>query len=125
MNCQMIRVISSPSSSTTVPSTLILLTDFFSLCSCGSAAGSRRKRASGGGQWGPSSEVGHIGLLGAYGFRRLAQACQLTVGQIALDDLPHTFTADLGLAPQVHPGMTAPESSMTARAIRAAAAEGA
>jgi hypothetical protein len=26
MNCQMIRVISSPSSSTTVPSTLILLT---------------------------------------------------------------------------------------------------
>src|ERR1700712_3655407 len=101
MNCQMIRVISSPSSSTTVPSTLILLTDFFSLCSCGSAAGSRRELASGGGQWGPSSEVGHIGLLGTDGFCRGAQAGQLTVGQVALDDLPHTLTADLGLDAQV------------------------
>src|SRR3954466_5589535 len=104
MNCQMIRVISSPSSSTTLPSTLILLTDFFSLCSCGSAAGSRRERASGGGQWGPSSEVGHIGLLGAHGLGGLAQARQLTVGQVALDDPPHALPTDLGLHPQVHPG---------------------
>src|ERR1700712_2947715 len=100
MNCQMIRVISSPSSSTTVPSTLILLTEFSS-CSCGPAAGSRRGRASGGGQRGPSSEVGYVGLLRAHGLGRLAQTRLLALGQVALDDLPDAFAADLGLHTEV------------------------
>src|SRR3954452_16084572 len=104
MNCQMIRVISSPSSSTTVPSTLILLTDFFSLCSCGSAAGSRRERASGGGQWGPSSEVGYVGLLGPHGLGRLAQSGQLALGEVTLDDPADARPPDLGLDPEVDPG---------------------
>src|SRR3954469_7155220 len=104
MNCQMIRVISSPSSSTTLPSTLILLTDFFSLCSCGPAAGSRRERASGGGQWGPSSEVGYVGLLGADGLGGLAQPGLFGLGQIALDDATHALAPDLGLHAEVDTG---------------------
>src|SRR4051812_5510249 len=86
MNCQMIRVISSPSSSTTVPSTLILLTSDFPSLQLRARVG---------------SEVGYVSLLGAYGLGRLTQPGQLTLGQVALDDPPHTFSADLGLDAQV------------------------
>src|SRR3954469_3999373 len=88
MNCQMIRVISSPSSSTIVPSTLILLTCL------GPSLLVRPVR----------SEVGYVGLLGPHGLWRLAQPGQLAVGQVALDDPAHARTADLGLDAQVRPG---------------------
>src|SRR5438309_11755209 len=87
MNCQMIRVISSPSSSTTVPSTLILLT-----CSVPSLEPPTGR-----------SEVGYIGLLGAHGLRRLAQPGLLAVGQVALDHPAHALAPDLGLDAQVDP----------------------
>src|SRR5688572_5195166 len=86
MNCQMIRVISSPSSSTTVPSTLIFATcrSLFSTCS--------EPRG---------SEVGYVSLLGAHGLGRLAQPGQLALGQVALDDLPHALPTDLCLDAEV------------------------
>src|SRR5215217_3668767 len=85
MNCQMIRVISSPSSSTTVPSTLILVT----------SGGSSQKFG---------SEVGDVGLLGAHGLGRLAQTRQLALGQVALDDPLDAVPADLGLDAEVDTG---------------------
>src|SRR3954467_3396409 len=87
MNCQMIRVISSPSSSTTVPSTLI-----FATCTSLSTGSEPN-----------GSEVGYVGLLGPHGFRRLAQSGQFALGQIALDDPLDAVPADLGLDAQVHP----------------------
>src|SRR5215212_1897585 len=86
MNCQMIRVISSPSSSTTVPSTLIFAT-CTSLSTCSEP--------------GTGSEVGYVGLLGADGLGGLAQPGQFGLGQVALDDLPHSLATDLGLDAQV------------------------
>src|SRR3712207_2145034 len=85
MNCQMIRVISSPSSSTTVPSTLI-----FATC---------RSLSTGSEPHG--SEVGYVSLLGAHGLGRFTQPGKLALGEVALDDLPHTLPADLGLDAQV------------------------
>src|SRR3712207_4991314 len=94
MNCQMIRVISSPSSSTTVPSTLILLTSAFpSLRVLRGAVGDGRR-----------SELGDVGLLGADGLGRLAEPGQLTVGEVGLDDLAHALAADLRLDAEVDPG---------------------
>src|SRR3954471_14664780 len=84
MNCQMIRVISSPSSSTTVPSTLILST------SSGPLLG--------------KSQIGDVGLLGSHGLGGLAQPGELALGQVALDDAPHAVAADLGLHTQVDAG---------------------
>src|SRR5690242_17762405 len=93
-----------------------------------------RKRARPGGA---ELEAGHVGLLGADGLGGGAQGGQLGFGQVTLDDAAHAFGADLGLDAQVdardavlavhqaQTGRTAPESSATARAIRAAAAEGA
>src|SRR3954447_20695642 len=88
MNCQMIRVISSPSSSTTVPSTLIFAT-------CRSLSTSSEPAA--------GSEVGYVGLLGAHGLGRLAKPVELGLGQVALDDPLDALAADLGLDAQVHP----------------------
>src|SRR3954454_21516981 len=85
MNCQMIRVISSPSSSTTVPSTLI-----FATCTSLSTGSEPN-----------GSEVGYVGLLGPDGFRRLAQSGQFGLGQVALDNLLHALAGDLGLDAQV------------------------
>src|SRR4051795_5660595 len=85
MNCQMIRVISSPSSSTTVPSTLILVT----------SGGSSQKFG---------SEVGDVGLLGAHGLGGLAQPGQLGVRPVALDDPADALAADLGLDAEVDAG---------------------
>src|SRR4051795_2552549 len=109
MNCQMIRVISSPSSSTTVPSTLILL--MIPLSSYGFCAAERSTHGippvlrlfppgpdpAGG----LRSEVGDVGLLGAHGLGRLAEAGPLALGQVALDDATDTLAADLGLDAEV------------------------
>src|SRR6476661_6733731 len=109
MNCQMIRVISSPSSSTTVPSTLILL--MIPLSSYGSCAAERsthgiptlgRPCPPVRGRERRRSEVGDVGLLGADGLRGLLQPRQLALGQVALDDTPHALPADLGLDAEVH-----------------------
>src|SRR4051794_6115563 len=89
MNCQMIRVISSPSSSTIVPSTLILLTSDCSLSAVPEP--------------GFGSEVGYVGLLGANRLGGLPQTRLLALGQVALDDLPDALAADLGLDAQVDP----------------------
>src|SRR3954468_19598689 len=106
MNCQMMRVISSPSSSTTVPSTLILL--MFPLSSYGFCAAehltSRYPAAPGLPAPGPHpSEVGDVGLLGAHGLGGLAQPGQLAVGEVALDHATYALAGDLGLHAQVHP----------------------
>src|SRR3954453_20480041 len=104
MNCQMIRVISSPSSSTTVPSTLILLTSGSPCVRGAPLQGPAASVRAVGGQRGPSSEVGYVGLLGAHGLGRVAQPGQFAVGQVALDHPAHAVAADLGLAPEVDPG---------------------
>src|SRR3954447_6237543 len=103
MNCQMIRVISSPSSSTTFPSTLIF--DMAPLSSCGPLAGealvrqgirsafggfTRRDRTC-------DSEVRDVALLRAHGLGGLPEPGQLALGQVALDDLADAGPADLGL----------------------------
>jgi hypothetical protein len=81
-----------------------------------------------------ASEAGDVGLLGADGFGGGAQGGEFGLGEIALDYAADAYGADLGLDAQVdagdavlavQTGMTAPESSATARAIRAAAADGA
>src|SRR5664279_5058205 len=94
MNCQMIRVISSPSSSTTVPSTLILLTRRRSL-GCGlQGSGCRGSGCRG-------SEGLDVGLLGADGLGGLAQPGHLGVGERGLDDLADTGRTDLRLDAEV------------------------
>src|SRR5215218_1369039 len=85
MNCQMIRVISSPSSSTTVPSTLI-----FATCTSLSTGSEPN-----------GSEVGYVGLLGPHGLGGLTQPGLLALGQVSLDDPAHTLTTDLALDAQV------------------------
>src|SRR6476469_1300377 len=110
MNCQMIRVISSPSSSTTVPSTLILL--MIPLSSYGFCAAerltSRYPDAQGplptgpGGRGHDESEVGDVRLLRPHGLGSLAEPVALALGQVALDDPAHALAPDLGLDAEVH-----------------------
>src|SRR3978361_2084290 len=94
MNCQMIRVISSPSSSTTVPSTLILLTFRIPLCSSDRVRPEVRF----------GSQLGDVRLLGAHSLGRLAEPGDLAVGQVALHHPADALAADLGLHAQVHAG---------------------
>src|SRR2546428_3687444 len=109
---QMIRVISSPSSSTTGLVTLIFATRHSP-----SETGPQTVRAygmpTGDNSESPTteavgpeagSEVGDVGLLGPYRPGRLLECDQLAVGQRGLHDLAYAGRAQFGLDPQVHAG---------------------
>src|SRR5665213_2267113 len=81
MKCQMMRVISSPSSSTTGFATLIFAMN--SPVSCGGL------------------EIGDVGLFGPYRLCRLVQGRELALGQLCLHHLLHATRTDLRLDAEV------------------------
>src|SRR5918996_375173 len=88
MKAQMMRVISSPSSSTTGPATLIFAMGLRSPVGTGSA-------------W---LQVRDVGLLGPHGLGGFAEGSTLRLRQVRLDDPPDTLAPDLGLDTQVNAG---------------------
>src|SRR5919106_1607609 len=88
MNAQMMRVISSPSSSTTGRATLIFAMGLRSPVGTGSA-------------W---LQVRDVGLLGPHGLGGFAEGSKLRLRQLRLDDPPDALAPDLGLDTQVNAG---------------------